>query len=132
MHAGLRLHEEVLHLQHLIDDLQQLAIADAGGIRLRLEPLDLAAAIEQVAKVPIEAESRPIVLADRVRLGEIMRNLVMNAQLACGVRTSRPHGADATVAPSSTGPSTVPSTGSPTQRRDARRQARPGSTGRAR
>ena len=40
--------------------------------------------------------------------------------------------ADATVAPASTGPSTVASTVSPTQRRDARRRARPGSTGRTR
>ena len=73
------LHEEVLHLQHLIDDLQELAIADAGGIKLRLEPVDLAAAIEQMAKVPVDAQLRPVVLADRVRLGEIMRNLLTNA-----------------------------------------------------
>jgi hypothetical protein len=53
---------------------------------------------------------------------------------AAGTRggTAHPQAADATVAPASTGPSTVPTTGSPTRRRDARRQARPGSTGRTR
>jgi hypothetical protein len=53
---------------------------------------------------------------------------------AAGTRdgTARPQAADATVAPASTGPSTVPSTGSPTRHRDAGRQARPGSTGHTR
>lgn len=73
------LYEEVLHLQRLVDDLQDLAIAEAGGMKLRMESLDLVAAIEQIAKVPVEAESRPVVFADRMRLGQIMRNLLTNA-----------------------------------------------------
>jgi len=93
------LHEEVLHLQHLIDDLQELAVADAGGIRLRLEKVDLAALIEQIVRQPIEIHARPIVLADPIRIGQIMRNLITNAIGAGGVRTSRPHRADETSAP---------------------------------
>jgi two-component system sensor histidine kinase BaeS len=73
------LHEEVLHLQHLIDDLQELAVADAGGISLRRARIDLVALIEQVAKGPIEAESRPIVFADPMRIAQIVRNLLANA-----------------------------------------------------
>lgn len=80
------LHEEVLHLQHLIDDLQELAVADGGGIKLRVEPLDLVAAIESVSKVPIDAEARPVVLADPLRLGQIMRNLLANAAPYAPVR----------------------------------------------
>ena len=53
---------------------------------------------------------------------------------AVGTRdgAAQPQAADATAAPGSPGPSTVPPTGSPTRRRDARPQGRPGSTGRAR
>ena len=33
--------EEVLHLQRLVEDLQDLAVADAGALRLKLERIDL-------------------------------------------------------------------------------------------
>jgi two-component system sensor histidine kinase BaeS len=73
------LHEEVLHLQRLIDDLQELTIADAGGVKLQLQTLDLVAALEPIVKAPIDAQARPIVRADPLRLGQIMRNLLANA-----------------------------------------------------
>jgi two-component system sensor histidine kinase BaeS len=73
------LHEEVLHLQRLIDDLQELTLADAGGVKLQLQTLDLVAALEPIVKAPIDAQARPIVRADPLRLGQIMRNLLANA-----------------------------------------------------
>jgi two-component system sensor histidine kinase BaeS len=76
------LHEEVLHLQHLIDDLQELAVADAGGMKLRRERIDLAAVIEQIAgtfRAVVVVETRPVVFADPLRIGQIMRNLLTNA-----------------------------------------------------
>jgi len=78
------LHEEVLHLQHLIDDLQELAVADAGGMKLRRERIDLAAVIEQIAvtfRASVVVESRPVVFADPLRIGQIMRNLLTNASV---------------------------------------------------
>src|SRR5262249_14925420 len=41
--------EEALQLQHIIDDLQDLAVADAGELRLRKEPLLVADLLAQVA-----------------------------------------------------------------------------------
>jgi two-component system, OmpR family, sensor histidine kinase BaeS len=99
------LHEEVLHLQHLIDDLQELAVADAGGIRLRCERVDLVAAIEQVVKGTIDAESRPIVLADPVRLAQIVRNLLTNAASYAPVHVSvRSENGNAIVSVTDSGP----------------------------
>src|SRR6185295_15072206 len=39
------IHEEVLHLQRLVEDLQDLAVADAGALRLERERIDLGAAV---------------------------------------------------------------------------------------
>ena len=41
--------EEALLLQHVIDDLQDLAAADAGELRLHPDPVDLADLLAQVA-----------------------------------------------------------------------------------
>jgi len=86
------LHEEVLHLGAVIDDLRDLAAADAG--RLALEPATLAPAEELArAKAVLEPGARsagvtlaldvpaglPAVRADARRLGQIVRNLVQNA-----------------------------------------------------
>jgi two-component system sensor histidine kinase BaeS len=104
------LHEEVLHLQHLIDDLQELAVADAGGIRLRCEKLDLVATIEQVVKGPIEGESRPIVFADAMRIAQIVRNLLTNAAAFAPVHVSvSSDGGNAIVSITDSGPGIPPS-----------------------
>jgi len=104
------LHEEVLHLQHLIDDLQELAVADAGGIKLRCERIDLVAAIEQVVKGPIEAESRPIVFADAMRIAQIVRNLLTNAASYAPVHVSvRTGNGNAIVSITDSGPGIPPS-----------------------
>jgi two-component system sensor histidine kinase BaeS len=44
------LHEEIEQLSVLVDDLQTLAMADAGALNLRLEPLDLHRLAGQVAE----------------------------------------------------------------------------------
>lgn len=80
------LHEEVLHLDRIVADLHDLAIADAGGLQLRRERIDLAATVARVAEA--FAASRPVALtasgdvfvtADPVRVGQVVRNLLSNA-----------------------------------------------------
>ncbi|HEY4642864.1 MAG TPA: ATP-binding protein [Thermoanaerobaculia bacterium] len=103
------LYEEVLHLQRLVDDLQELAIADAGGTKLQLVPLDLVGAIEQIVKEPVDAQARPIVRADPVRLAQIMRNLLANAARYAPVRVVvRSENGDAIVSVIDSGPGIPP------------------------
>ncbi|MEU1470444.1 ATP-binding protein [Streptomyces sp. NPDC005761] len=89
------LHEEAVQLQHIIDDLQDLAQADAGALRLRAEPVRIEELLGQVAAahqaraetagvaltVPPSAPDRPVpgLTADPVRLRQAIGNLVSNA-----------------------------------------------------
>jgi two-component system sensor histidine kinase BaeS len=85
------LHEEALLLQHIIDDLGDLAAADAGTLRIDPEPTDLREVLAQVvdshrgsantARVRLElaVTGDPVVPADRVRLRQVVGNLVSNA-----------------------------------------------------
>ncbi|MFE7892985.1 sensor histidine kinase [Streptomyces sp. NPDC057412] len=85
------LHEEALVLQRVIDDLQDLAAADAGTLRLHREPvradelLGQVAAAHQVAAdtagvtVRTTAEGTPWLDADPVRMRQALGNLVSNA-----------------------------------------------------
>ncbi|MGW2829378.1 ATP-binding protein [Streptomyces sp. NPDC001286] len=85
------LHEESLVLQRIIDDLQDLAAADAGTLRLHREPvraedlLDQVAAAHRVAAVAADVEVRtdvdgdPWLDADPVRMRQALGNLVSNA-----------------------------------------------------
>jgi signal transduction histidine kinase len=85
-------HEEIVHLGGLIDDLQDLAAADAG--QLTLEPADVSIeeeltrarnALEPLARaasVALRLEPvppLPAARADARRLGQVLRNLVTNA-----------------------------------------------------
>jgi signal transduction histidine kinase len=86
------LHEEALLLGRLVDDLQDLALAEAGRLRLEIQRLDLSAAIagSLMAASPA-ADARGVALgsalpvdlpsvdADPERLGQVLRNLVANA-----------------------------------------------------
>ena len=83
--------EEALLLQRVIDDLQDLAEADAGQLRLHPEAVYLRDLLDHVAAVHrgrAEAagvrlttwtEADPVVSADPVRLRQMVSNLVSNA-----------------------------------------------------
>ena len=83
--------EEAMLLQHIIGDLQDLATADAGMLRLHREPVRLADLLSHVcAAHRVRAESAGIALstavpdelelfADPVRLRQAVENLVTNA-----------------------------------------------------
>ncbi|MFK4065071.1 ATP-binding protein [Streptomyces sp. NPDC029674] len=83
--------EEALLLQHIVDDLQDLAAADAGTLRLHREPVRAAEIAEQVAaahqaradtagvKLRATVFGDPWVTADPLRLRQAIGNLVSNA-----------------------------------------------------
>ncbi|MFI1934014.1 sensor histidine kinase [Streptomyces sp. NPDC020330] len=84
--------EEAVLLQHIIDDLQDLAAADAGELRLRPEPVEAGELLSQVAAahqaraenagvtLAVEATAPDLALrADPVRLRQAVGNLVSNA-----------------------------------------------------
>ncbi|HEX7306972.1 sensor histidine kinase [Lentzea sp.] len=83
--------EEALVLQHVVDDLQDLAVADAGALRLTVEPVPVAALLDQVraahearaaqagVAVSVSADPALVVPADAVRLRQVLDNLVANA-----------------------------------------------------
>jgi len=90
--------EEAVQLQHIIDDLQDLAAADAGALRLHLEPVRVEDLLGQVAaahqglaetagitltvspaSAPAPAPALPLLDADPVRLRQAVSNLVSNA-----------------------------------------------------
>jgi signal transduction histidine kinase len=86
------LHEEALLLNHLIDDLQDLALAEAGQLRLAPRPSGLPAIVEQAIEAtrPAAAEkglrvvaalapSLPPAHVDPERVGQVLRNLLNNA-----------------------------------------------------
>ncbi|WP_046727472.1 HAMP domain-containing sensor histidine kinase [Streptomyces humi] len=85
------LHEEALVLQRIIDDLQDLAAADAGTLRVHREPVRAADLIDQVAAAHrvaadaagvallTDADGTAWLFADPVRMRQALGNLVSNA-----------------------------------------------------
>jgi len=82
--------EETLLLQHIVDDLQDLSLADAGRLRLRKEDVRLADVLARVAAahgarahaadVELRVRSAEVdVVADPKRVRQIVDNLVGNA-----------------------------------------------------
>ncbi|MFJ8982370.1 sensor histidine kinase [Streptomyces sp. NPDC102282] len=87
--------EEAVQLQHIIDDLQDLAAADAGVLRLHPEPLRIeelltyvvaahqaeadAAGVGLTVAEPEGREPPPDLAADPVRMRQAIGNLVSNA-----------------------------------------------------
>jgi signal transduction histidine kinase len=85
------LHREALHLQGLVDDLQDLALADAGRLEIDPRPVSIAA-LAQHAAAGIETRARDhgvtvvregaedlVVMADPRRAVQILTNLLTNA-----------------------------------------------------
>ncbi|MFJ3415589.1 sensor histidine kinase [Streptomyces sp. NPDC086082] len=85
------LHEEAMVLQRVIDDLQDLAAADAGTLRLHREPVRVEDLVDQVvAAYRVSADTAGVALtgktdnslwleADPVRMRQVLGNLVSNA-----------------------------------------------------
>ena len=83
--------EEILLLQHIVDDLQELALADAGKLRLHVEPVHLGDLLDQVATahrgraeaagltLTTAITDDPALTADPVRLRQAIGNLVTNS-----------------------------------------------------
>jgi two-component system OmpR family sensor kinase/two-component system sensor histidine kinase BaeS len=87
-----RLYDETRLLSRLVDDLRELALADAGQLDLNLQPTDiieairntvdtlaLAAEAEQVVLTARLPEDIPAVQADPQRVAQVLRNLLINA-----------------------------------------------------
>lgn len=83
---------EALQLQHLIDDLRTLSLADAGELSLNLQPtapadlLERATAAHQVhareqgvSLVTDVPDELPLVLVDPERMAQVLDNLISNA-----------------------------------------------------
>lgn len=86
------LYDETRLLSRLVDDLHELAQAEAGQLRLDLRPTDLVGVVQTTAAnfavvaeakrvklITDLAEGLPPVLADPDRLSQVMRNLLSNA-----------------------------------------------------
>ncbi|TKJ29039.1 MAG: two-component sensor histidine kinase [Chloroflexi bacterium B3_Chlor] len=86
------IHKETVLLSRLVDDLQELALAEAGQLKIEREPTNLASLIERtVASVARRAgkdnitivrdlpADLPLVNADPQRIGQVLFNLLDNA-----------------------------------------------------
>lgn len=86
------MHEEVLHLQRLVEDLRMLSLADAGELPLNRRMVDPAALLErtgllyfvaaeqQGVQLRVEAaETLPSISVDTDRFTQVLNNLVSNA-----------------------------------------------------
>ena len=86
------LHQEVLHLRRLLDDLHDLAMADAGALRYRFARLDLKALLEDALQamsgrladhaheLSLQADAGPMMIeGDATRLRQLIDNLLDNS-----------------------------------------------------
>jgi signal transduction histidine kinase len=85
------LHEEAMLLNHLVDDLQELSLAEAGQLRLERQPVALADIVDRAVKaIRLRAGAERITLqvdlpedllvdVDPQRIGQVLRNLLENA-----------------------------------------------------
>jgi two-component system sensor histidine kinase BaeS len=84
--------QEAKHLDHLVDDLRLLSLADAGELSLSFQPTDLGSLLEKVmARHTVAAEQRhidlqiavqdnlPSVQVDVERMSQVLDNLILNA-----------------------------------------------------
>jgi two-component system, OmpR family, sensor kinase len=87
-----RLYDQTLQLSHLVDDLRELAQAEARQLVLNITKVDTVSWVKNIAAVfrPIVEQKRatlrveipgehPIIHADRARLTQVLHNLLNNA-----------------------------------------------------
>ncbi len=86
------LHQESLLLHRLINDLQELSLAEAGQLKFELQPVALTELVEtlvggmrpQLTEKSLTLSTAlppdlPLIQADPARLGQVFRNLLQNA-----------------------------------------------------
>lgn len=87
------LDQEVQRLRHLVNDLYQLSLSDAGGLRYEFAPIDLAERVHDASSnlqtracqagltMSIKAESalQILIFADARRIDQLLSNLLENA-----------------------------------------------------
>lgn len=83
------IHDEAMHLSRLVDDLQDLALAEAGQLRLEPRRVSARAEVERAATalrhqidgltISIDVPEAIEAHADPKRLGQVLRNLIANA-----------------------------------------------------
>ncbi|MBL7252815.1 sensor histidine kinase [Paractinoplanes lichenicola] len=85
------LQDQTAQLQHIVDDLRDLAAADAGTLRMHPEPTYVNDTVDQVAdahlpnaatagvRLVTEHDGDPVVTVDPVRLRQLVGNLLSNA-----------------------------------------------------
>ena len=79
--------EDAAALAHLVDDLQQLSLGDAGALRLEIAEVSVAEIIERATNslsardisITIDIPRDLTIRADARRLVQVIRNLVVNA-----------------------------------------------------
>ena len=85
-------YEEAMMLNRLVDDLQELALVEAGQLKLVCQPVNICEVIDKaVLALKSQANEKevtlatdlpddlPLVEADAERLGQVLRNLLKNA-----------------------------------------------------
>ncbi len=85
------LHEEALLLSRLVDDLQELELAEAGQLKLVKQPVEIKEVIEKAVHavqplalgrelhLQVDVPDLPLIEADPERIGQVLRNLLNNA-----------------------------------------------------
>ncbi len=85
------LHDETMHLAHLVDDLQDLALAEAGRLEIDAQPVAMIGLAKRAATgmetrarergvaIVVEGADDVVVLADARRAVQILTNLLANA-----------------------------------------------------
>ena len=86
-----RLHADARHLERLVDDLRDLAQAEAGQLRLAIQSVPLARALRDAAasvmpvasagqvRIDTTADDTAVAMADPARLRQVIVNLLDNA-----------------------------------------------------
>ena len=80
------LHDEVMHLSALVEDLQDLSLADAGKLEIDAQRVNVSAVVRRVsargAAIMFEGDEAVTAMADARRVVQILTNLVSNAVAA--------------------------------------------------